>query len=97
MRWTWNPRKAEENLRKHKVSFELAKRVFRDPFAITVPDPYPYEQRWQTIGIPGMARPIVLLVVHTWSEDEDDEQEGRIISARLAETHERRRYADGQS
>ncbi|MGO8953290.1 MAG: BrnT family toxin [Rhodomicrobium sp.] len=50
LRWTWDPAKAEANLKKHKVSFELAVRVFGDPFSITVPDPCPDEERWRTIG-----------------------------------------------
>jgi uncharacterized protein len=30
----WNPFKASENYAKHGVSFELAKDVFHDPFAM---------------------------------------------------------------
>ena len=41
MRWTWDPAKAEANLKKHKVSFELAVRVFGDrsasPFQTRAP------------------------------------------------------------
>jgi uncharacterized DUF497 family protein len=31
MRWTWDPNKAAANLKKHKVSFGVAERVFDDP------------------------------------------------------------------
>ncbi len=94
MSWTWTNEKAEVNLKKHGVSFELAVRVFGDPMAVSVPDPYPGEERWRTIGQPSSTSPVVLLVVHTWPMDEDGQ--GRIISARRAEPHERRAYEEGQ-
>ena len=34
----WDEQKAEQNLRKHNVSFEEAKTIFGDPFSITIPD-----------------------------------------------------------
>jgi uncharacterized DUF497 family protein len=34
----WDEEKSENNFRKHKVSFEEAKSVFNDPFALTIPD-----------------------------------------------------------
>jgi uncharacterized DUF497 family protein len=37
---------------------------------------------------------LLLLVAHTF-EDEDEEEVGRIISARKANAQERRRYEDG--
>jgi len=30
----WDPDKAKENLRKHRVSFEFATQAFRDPFGV---------------------------------------------------------------
>ncbi|MBF0333640.1 MAG: BrnT family toxin [Alphaproteobacteria bacterium] len=96
MHWTWDHRKAAENVRKHRVSFQLAERVFADPFAVTLPDPFPYESRWRTIGVPGTDWPVLLLVVHTWPEAGGDDDVGRIISARRAEPHERRAYAEGK-
>ena len=35
MRITWDPAKAVENLRSHRVRFEEAGEVLRDPFALT--------------------------------------------------------------
>jgi uncharacterized DUF497 family protein len=90
LRWTWDPEKAKTNLAKHKVSFELAERALGDPLCISVPDPYPNEDRWRTLGSPSVDGIVVLYVVHTWPENEDSA--GRIISARKAETHERRDY-----
>ena len=96
LRWIWDPEKARINRRDHKVSFEIAKIVFDDPLAITLPNPYPDEERWRTIGTPSGLSDVVLLVVHTWpAEDEAGEQVGRIISARKATRHERRAYEEG--
>ncbi len=90
MRWIWDPIKAKTNLAKHKVSFELAERALGDPFCISIPDPYPNEERWRTLGSPTVNGAVVLYVVHTWPENET----GRIISARKAENHERREYEE---
>ncbi|MGO9316546.1 MAG: BrnT family toxin [Terracidiphilus sp.] len=92
MRWTWDPEKAKKNLEKHKVSFELAARALGDPLCISVPDPYPNEERWRTLGSPSTGGIVVLYVVHTWPEDEAGT--GRIISARKAEAHERQDYEE---
>ncbi|MDD2893921.1 MAG: BrnT family toxin, partial [Halothiobacillaceae bacterium] len=37
-RFAWDPVKAESNLRKHRVNFETATRVFADPFALVEQD-----------------------------------------------------------
>ena len=37
-RFEWDPAKAESNLKKHRVSFETATRVFADPFAVVKQD-----------------------------------------------------------
>ena len=87
------PAKAEANLKKHRVSFELAALTLGDPLAVTFPDPWPDEERWRTIGRPSADLPTILFVVHTWP---DDDVVGRIISARKAEPHERKAYEEGQ-
>lgn len=38
LRFEWDPAKAADNVRKHRVSFETATRAFADPFALTVQD-----------------------------------------------------------
>jgi hypothetical protein len=69
------------------VSFEIAELVFDDPLAITLPDPYPDEERGRTIGAPSTQSDVILFVVHTWpAEDEAGEEVGRIISAQSHET-----------
>ena len=89
MKWTWDPAKNNENLRKHSVTFEEATLVFEDNNNITVDDPYRYEQRYRTIGYAG---PTILLVVHTWDETAEGRIYVRIISARRANSHERAEY-----
>jgi hypothetical protein len=37
-RFEWNKSKAKANYDKHGVSFELAQKVFKDPFAVEFPD-----------------------------------------------------------
>ena len=44
--------KAKSNLRKHRVSFETAVRVFADPFAMVEQNCIENEEyRWKTLGI----------------------------------------------
>jgi uncharacterized DUF497 family protein len=93
VKWTWNSEKARLNLEKHKVSFELAERALGDPCCLSLPDPFTDEERWQTLGSPSADGIVVLYVIHTWPEDEDET--GRIISARKAESHERQAYEEG--
>ncbi|MEY3332291.1 MAG: hypothetical protein RLZZ176_591, partial [Cyanobacteriota bacterium] len=51
MKWTWDDNKNRTNKRDHGLSFEAAQYVFADPLAVSRPDPYPEEERWQTIGL----------------------------------------------
>ena len=90
MNWTWSFAKNRENARKHRLSFETAQLVFDDPHALSRPDPFTGEERWQTVGRIG---PVTVLVVHTWPDV--DGRPGRIISARKATTHERKAYEEG--
>jgi uncharacterized DUF497 family protein len=95
LRCNRDPAKAGASLKKHKVSFELAAGVFGDPFSITVPDPGLEEERWRTIGNPSPDFPVLLFVVHTWPDDNEEDPVGRIVSARRAEAHERKQYEEG--
>ncbi len=92
MRFEWDVLKANANRVKHGVSFELAKRVWDDPLNLLIPDRILEGQvRWHLVGLAG---PILLVVVHTYP-DLGDEDLVRIISARRATAHERRRYERG--
>jgi uncharacterized DUF497 family protein len=90
LRFEWDRAKAASNLRKHRVSFEVAMRVFFDPFALVEQDRIEDgERRWRTLGtVDGV---VLLLVAHTVREDGEVEVI-RIISARRAEPRERRGY-----
>jgi hypothetical protein len=90
LQFEWDERKNRLNQRKHGISFELAVRVFDDPFQLTIPDrEMEREVRWRTIGMAeGMQ---VLFVAHTLTEFKDEEV-CRIISARRATPVERSIY-----
>ena len=49
----WDPAKAKQNIRRHKVSFERATTVFRDPNQISIFDENHSndEDRWMTLGL----------------------------------------------
>jgi uncharacterized DUF497 family protein len=84
----WDDDKAASNAEKHGVTFEQARSVFRDPFAIELLDDREVysEDRYILIG---MSTAGILVVVHTQRGDRS-----RIISARKAEPNERRFYHD---
>ena len=89
------PSQSGSNLRKHGVSFETAVRAFTDPYALVEQDRVEDgEERWQTIGI--VEGVLLLMVAHTVREQNDIEVI-RIISARLANRRERRRYEEENS
>ena len=89
MKFEWDPIKASSNVKKHKVTFEVARTVFYDDFAIQFFDEEHSadEDRFLLLGMSSDAR--LLLVCHC-------EREGgeviRIISARKATENEARHY-----
>jgi uncharacterized DUF497 family protein len=85
-RFSWDENKNRANRRKHGVGFETAALVFDDPYVIFEQDrEVDNEVRWQAIGrVEGQ---FLLLVAHTYEED-DEEETVRIISARRAEQEE---------
>jgi len=87
MHFEWDRAKADANRRKHKVTFDEAVSVFYDPLSATFPDPDSSrkEERLVTIGYSSRQR--LLVVVHT-----EQGETIRIISARLATAHERKRH-----
>jgi uncharacterized DUF497 family protein len=86
MRFQYDPAKAAENFKKHKVSFADAEGVLEDPLGITITDPDAEgEQRFMTVGL-GNAGELLVVV---WTERSD---ECRLISARCATRKERKQY-----
>jgi uncharacterized DUF497 family protein len=82
--FAWDDRKATSNLRKHGVSFDLARLVFDDPLAIDDVDEDEPEDRSRLIGI---TEGHVLVVAYTMRG-----QRFRIISARKASRREQDSY-----
>ena len=89
MRFDWDPVKAASNAKKHKVTFEMAKTVFYDDFAMQFFDEEHSlgEERFLLLGMSSDAK--LLLVCHCEREDGDVI---RIISARKATTSEAQNY-----
>lgn len=85
----WDEEKAAANLKKHKVSFEEAKTVFADPFAITIDDPKHSvgEQRFIDTGTSADGK--ILVVSYT-----ERERKIRLISCRKATKTERKIYEE---
>ena len=90
LKFVWDTRKAEGNLRKHAVTFDEAKSVFSDPHAETHSDPIHSadEDRFITIGTTARGRLVV--VVHV----DVDATTIRIISARPATVRERQDHEE---
>jgi hypothetical protein len=87
----WDDAKAARNLACHGVSFDAARLAFDDPFAVA------REDRRRDYGedryiLLGMVQDHLLAVAYAQRS-----ARVRIISARLAEPRERRRYHDENS
>ena len=89
VRFEWDPNKARRNTKKHDVSFEEATTVFFDSLSATFDDPDHSvgEHRYITIGYSSRNR--LLVVAHGERGDVL-----RIISARPATAHERKRHEE---
>ncbi len=87
LEFEWHDAKAEANLQAHGVSFDLAKTVFQDPFAVErLDDREDYGE--ERLVIVGTAQGnVVLFVAYTEREDRI-----RLISARRATPHEQDDY-----
>lgn len=87
LQFEWHEAKAEANFRSHGVSFDLAKTVFKDPFAVEfLDDREEYgEERFVIIGM--AEGKVLLFVAYT-----EREERIRIISARRATQYEQDDY-----
>jgi len=87
----WDDQKSASNFAKHGVTFEMAREVFKDAFAIeSYDDRENYgEPRYTIIG---MVEGRLLFVAFTMRGDTY-----RIISARGAEPHEQRQYHEANT
>ncbi len=89
LRFEWDGRKNEGNIRKHRVAFEEARTAFFDENAIQFfdPDHSEEEDRFILLGMSFKLR--VLVVCHCFLESETTI---RIISTRKADRAEERDY-----
>ena len=85
----WNRQKAEDNFKKHGVSFDEASTVFGDPLAMLMPDPDHSvgEKRYLLLGVSNRRRLLVVAFA-------ERPPRTRLISARRAERHERKKYEE---
>ena len=95
IKFEWDIKKAASNLKKHRVSFEIAARVFADPFAMVVQDHIENgELRWQTLAmVEGF---LILLIAHAVKNDDAGMETVCIISARRADAKERKRCEENR-
>ncbi|MFT3768827.1 MAG: BrnT family toxin [Minicystis sp.] len=82
----WDAEKASSNRRKHGVSFEEAAEAMRDPLSVDFEDVAHAEN---VVTLAMSPRDRILYVVNTERGDRV-----RIISARVATSHERRLYEE---
>jgi uncharacterized protein len=88
MNFSWDPRKADSNLRKHGVAFDEAITVFNDPLAFIFDDMVHSEEEHREIIIGYSALRRLILVCFV----ERIEDTIRIVSARRATKDEIRDY-----
>lgn len=89
MRFEWDERKRQENLRKHGLDFGDVPEPFLGPMLVKLDTRMDYgEDRWVGIGV---CKNRVVVVVYV--EDEVNETI-RVISLRKALSHERQRYEE---
>lgn len=93
VRFDWDKAKAQSNVRKHGVSFEVASTVFDDPRLVTAADLQhsEIEDRWLSIGLG--AGGLILAVVYLWFAGPTTTMI-RLISARKATRKEIRHYLE---
>lgn len=88
----WDPTKAKQNQKKHRVRFEQASEIFLDPLAISIydEDHSADENRWITLGKDRAGK--LLVAIHTFLEKSEDVCIIRMISARKATRKEIKQY-----
>ena len=91
LRFEWDSRKAQANLRKHGVSFSEAATAFKDPLSITVVDPDHSIREGRFILIGRSRQQHLVVAVHI-----ERDETIRIISARHANRREREAYEEGK-
>jgi uncharacterized DUF497 family protein len=91
MKFAWDSKKASENIKKHKVSFDEAVTVFYDPLAKIADDPDHSDSEDRFLMIGHSHNVNLLIVVHVYKEEKDTI---RIISARKATKREKKDFEE---
>ena len=97
-KYEWNEAKNKENIKKHKISFYDAVEVFHDPMQRVRHDDQNLNgesRRNQTIG--QIRNGKILIVVHFDFFDHHGVEVIQIISARKANSFERKIYAESKT
>jgi len=91
VRFSWDAKKAQSNVRKHGISFDEALSVFDDVHARLIPDPdhSQEEERFVLLGLSHASG--ILTVVHCYR---DEQNIIRIISARKSTKFEEKQYKE---
>ena len=89
----WDPAKARQNVRKHRVTFERGATVFKDANALSVFDDQhsEEEERWITLGLDETG--MLLVLSHTYHEETENSARVRLISVRKATKNEKKQYS----
>lgn len=89
MKFTWDERKNQANIKNHGLDFGDAHKVFAQPMLVGLDERKNYgEERWIGIGLMDMR---VVALVFT----EPNSDTIRVISFRKATSYERKRYEQG--
>ncbi|MDP6545304.1 MAG: BrnT family toxin [Phycisphaerae bacterium] len=91
----WDLEKNKRNQKKHRVTFEQAATVFRDPRMLSLYDDEhseAKEERWITLGLSAVSG--LLIVHHTFREIDAETVDIRIFSSRKATKQEIKQYSE---
>jgi len=88
----WDPAKARQNVKKHRITFERGATVFLDPNALSLFDEQHSEdeERWITLGLDRTGE--LLVICHTYHEETENSARVRLISARKGTKNETKQY-----
>ena len=92
IKFEWNPAKAATNIKKHGISFDEAKSVFFDEFAVQFFDQENSETEDRFLMLGMSSETNLLLICHC---ERDDGNTIRVISARKATKNESKSYQRG--
>lgn len=88
----WDPAKARQNAKKHRITFGRGATIFLDPNALSLFDEQHSEdeERWITLGLDHTGT--LLVICHTYREETETSARVRMISARKATKNETKQY-----